>query len=331
MQFTPGQFSRRADFYHQLGQLTAAGLGVTAALNQLHRAPPAREYQPPIAAALVDMAGGATVSESFGRRAGWLSDFEVALLRAGERSGRLDATFQMLANFYQDRAVLARKMLGALAYPVFLLHCALFILPFPELFTTGNFTAYLLKTFGVLLPLYALTALVIFLSQGTHGAPWRAIFERITRMIPLVGRGRKELALARLAAALEALINAGESILEAWPMAAAASGSPALQSEVVSWHPLLVVGKTPAEMLGTSPQFPEMFANLYHSGEISGSLDDSLRRLHRYYAEEGAGHLQMAARIGPGILYGLVAAYIAWRVISFYTGYFNQLNSVMGN
>ena len=29
---TPGQLSRRADFYHQLGQLTGAGLGLIQAL-----------------------------------------------------------------------------------------------------------------------------------------------------------------------------------------------------------------------------------------------------------------------------------------------------------
>ena len=29
---TPGQLSRRADFYHQLGQLTGAGLGLVQAL-----------------------------------------------------------------------------------------------------------------------------------------------------------------------------------------------------------------------------------------------------------------------------------------------------------
>jgi len=329
MIFTPGQLSRRADFYYQLGQLTAAGLGMNAALQQLQRNSSSRMLRSQIGAALVDLAGGATLSESFQRRTSWLSAFDLALLHAGERSGRLDATFAMLAGFYQDRAAMARKLLGALFYPAFLLHAAIFILPFAELFSTGNVVGYLLKTVGVLIPIYALVGMGIFLSQGKRGAAWRSTFEALTAWIPFVGSGRRQLALARLSAALEALINCGETILEAWPLAAAASGSPALVREVDSWRPQFALERTPAEALQSSHVFPEMFANLYTSGEISGSLDETLRRLHRYYADEGSRDLHSAARIFPGIIYGLVAGYIAWQVIKFWTGYFNQINQVI--
>ena len=330
MIFTPGQLSRRADFYYQLGQLTAAGLGVKAALQQLQRTSPSRPLQSQIGAALVDLESGATLSESFRRRAGWLSGFDIALLHAGERSGRLDATFSMLAGFYQDRAAMARKLVGSMVYPAFLLHFAVFILPFADLFKSGDVLAYLVKTAGVLIPIYLLVGLGIFLSQGKRGEAWRSTFEAGTTWIPFVGSGRRQLALARLAAALEALINCGETILEAWPVAAAASGSPALVREVDSWRPQFAHDRTPAEVLRDSRVFPEMFANLYTSGEISGSLDETLRRLHRYYADEGSRDLHSAARLFPAIIYSLVAAYIAWRVIQFWSGYFNQINQVMG-
>ena len=330
MLFTPGHFSRRADFYHQLAQLTAAGLGVSAALQQLHRAPPSRDYRPRLQSVLADITAGFTVSESMARCEGWLPQFDLALLQAGERSGRLDAVFQMLAVFYQDRATMARRMFGAAAYPVFLLHFALFILPFPSFFQTGDLLGYFLKTFGVLVPLYGVVLTAVWVSQGTHGEAWRSLFERITRFIPLVGSGRRQLALARLAASLEALINAGETIHEAWPLAATASGSPALVREIATWPPLLAAGKTPAELLQASTVFPETFSNLYSSGEISGSLDETLRRLHRYYAEEGSRAVHAAARIAPGILYAAVAGYIAWQVIRFWMGYFDQINQVMG-
>ncbi len=330
MIFTPGQLSRRADFYYQLGQLTGAGLGITAALQQLRRTSRSARMQANIGAALLDIEAGATVSESFRRRTNWLPAFDIALLLAGERSGRLDATFAMLAGFYQDRAATARKLFSALLYPAFLIHFAVFILPFAEFFKTGNAGAYLLKTFGVLIPLYVITALLIFVSQGKRGAAWRSTFETLTTRIPFVGSGRRQLALARLAAALEALINAGETIVEAWPLAAAASGSPALEREINSWRSHFARGRTPAEVLRASRVFPDMFSNLYTTGEVSGSLDETLRRLHKYYADEGARDLQSAARIGPGIVYGIVAAYIAWQVIKFWTGYFNQINQVVG-
>lgn len=329
MLFTPGQFTRRADFYHQLGQMNAAGLGLIPSLQQIRRTSPSREFTAHIGAALVDLESGLSVAESFEKREGWLPAFDVALLHAGERSGRLDATFKMLAGFYQDRAAVTRKIFSAMAYPVFLIHAALFILAFPKLFTTGNIFGYFMATFGLLIPIYALFVIGIFVCQGRRGEGWRNSLERFTAFIPLIGSGRRELALARLSAALEALVNAGETLHEAWPLAAAASGSPALCREVERWRAQFARGRTPAEALQSSTVFPEMFTNLYSTSEISGSLDETLRRLHHYYAEEGSRHLHTAARIGPGIAYGLVAAYIAWQVIQFWTGYFNKIGQVM--
>src|SRR5437016_4377613 len=148
---TPGQFARRAEFYYQLGQLTSAGLGIIRALEQLERNPPARSYRESIRQLLVELGGGFTLSESLRRLGEWVSPFDIALLEAGEQSGRLESCFQLLADYYNDRSRIARQMITDLAYPAFLLHLAIFILPFAQLFTSGNWAAYLTKTVGVLI------------------------------------------------------------------------------------------------------------------------------------------------------------------------------------
>lgn len=117
-------------------------------------------------------------------------------------------------------------MLGELAYPLFVLHGAVFIIPFPDLFRTGDILAYLVATLGVLVPLYAITALLIFAGQGKHGERWRAFIEIFCRYLPILGKARQALALSRLAAALAALLNAGVLVINAWELAAASSGSP---------------------------------------------------------------------------------------------------------
>jgi len=83
------------------------------------------------------------------------------------------------------------------------------IKPFPTLFLTGNVANYLAQTVGVFAPIYLVVALILFASQGRHGESWRALMEKISRWIPLLGPARRALSLSRLAAALEALINAG--------------------------------------------------------------------------------------------------------------------------
>jgi type IV pilus assembly protein PilC len=327
---TPGQLARRAEFYHQLGQLTAAGLGVMRALEQLERHPPAPSYREPLRKMLADLNSGFSLSESCRRLGQWLPAFDIALLQASEQSGRLDACFKMLADYYNDRARLARQMLADLAYPAFLFHFAIFIFPFAQFFTTGNWLAYLAQTFGVLLPIYAVVALLVYAGQSRHGEAWRATIELLLHPVPVLGAARRSLALARLAGALEALLSAGVSIIEAWDLAASACGSPALRRTVFAWRPRVEGGETPGEALKASGQFPDLFASQYMTGEISGQLDGTLRRLHEYYQEEGSRKLHLVVQWTPRAIYLLVALMIAWNIIRFWMGHFNAISNAGG-
>src|SRR5438067_2533296 len=204
LDFTPGQFARRAEFYHQLGALTGAGLGLIRGLETLQRNPPARSYRQPIKRVLEQLAHGYTFAESLRRVAQWLPGFDIAL--------------------------------------------------------------------------------------------------------------------SRLAAALEALLGAGVTVIEAWELAATASGSPALRRTVQAWRPLVNAGQTPAEAVSASTRFPEMFANQYNTGEVSGTLDDTLRRLHNYYQQEGSRKLHAVAQWTPRAVYFLIMMMIAVYVVRFWMG-----------
>ena len=114
------------------------------------------------------------------------------------------------------------------------------------------------------------------------------------------------------------------SVIKSWELASAASGSPRLKCEVLQWTPQLETGLTPADMVAQISYFPEMFANLYHTAEISGKLDETLLRLHNYYEEEGFRTLQLFTRIMNGTIYGLIVLLVAFNVIRFYVGYFNS-------
>lgn len=327
---TPGQFSQRAEFYHQLAQLTAAGLGVIGALEQLKNHPPGRSYREPIARTLEQIGRGTTLTEALRSLGRWLPEFDLALLQAGEQSGRLDACFRVLADYYQDRARLARQVIADLAYPVALFHFAIFIFPFAQWFTSGDWRRYLVQTLGVLLPVYLLALLLIYATQSRHGERWRAAIEALLHPVPVLGKARRYLAFARLAGALEALLGAGVTVIEAWEMAARASGSPALRRAVLAWRPFLEAGQTPAEVIGSSHAFPDFFTNQYSTGEVSGKLDETLRRLRDYYQDEGSRKLHAVAQWTPRAVYLFVALMIGYRVIQFYSGYFRQVQDAGG-
>lgn len=328
--FTPGQLRQRAEFYHQLYQLTGAGIGLPAALRQLSQNPPGPAYRRPVGELLKHIADGNSFTDSLEALPAWLPSFDIALLSAGEQSGRLDASFRLLADYYQDRAPVARQMLADLAYPVFLFHFAIFIFAFVRWFRAGTWFSFLSQTVGVLLPIYAAVGLMIYTVQSRHGEGWRGWIERLLNPLPLLGTARRYLALARLSAALEALLSAGVTIIEAWELAGAASGSPALRRLVLSWRPLVDAGQTPAEAVRASASFPDLFVNQYATGEISGKLDETLRRLHGYYQDEGSRKLHTVTQWVPRAIYLCVMALIAFWVIRFYVDYFHQVAAAGG-
>ncbi len=329
---TPGQFTQRAELYHQLAQLTSAGIGLIQALEQLQRNPPSRSFREPLRLQLEKIKQGSTFTDSLLATSGWLPEFDIALIEAGEHSGRIDECFRLLADYYHERARLTKQAISQLVYPVGLIHFAalvfLIIIPFAGSQFNASLAMLLLKAALTLAPVYLGAALLIYALQSRHGERWRAFMETLFRFVPLLGRARHYLALARLALALESLINAGVNIIQAWELAARACGSPALRRAIVAWRPQVEAGTTPAAVVGNCRQFPEMFANYYGSGEISGKLDEALGRLHRYYHEEGTRKLQAFADWTPRIIYGLIACLIGFKIIHFYTGYFNQIATI---
>lgn len=329
LNFMPGQFTDRADFYHQLAALLTAGYGLPQALDHLRRNPPHRSYRKPLSRVLIELQEGQSFAEALHQERRWMPDFDVFLIEAGEKSGRLDACLNLLAEHYRERARLARTVLNELAYPILLLHALIFIPAVPALVLSGDVTAFALRTIGVLVPLYLLVFAGIFLFQSRRARWLRRALEAVVHFIPIIGPARRDLALGRLAMALEALLNAGVNIISSWELAASSSGSIALDNEVATWRPQIEAGVRPSELLKHNPVFPDVFANLYATGEMSGRLDEQLGRIHRYYLDSGTRRLQLLATWVPKIVYLVVVLFIAHYVISFWTGYFKQIGDAI--
>jgi len=324
---TPSELNRRADFYHQLQQLTSAGLGIVNALGQLQRNSPSRRYRVATGHLLGLIQRGQALGESIRAIPDWLPDFDITLIEAGEQSGRLDRCFRMLGDYYVERAKVARRVISGLLYPAFLLHLLAGVAVLVLFFWFPRICVLpLVALFGI----YVVTFVLIYATQNKHSEAWRAKVEFFLGLIPLVGKARRHLAVARLSAALEALISAGMSIIEAWVLAGRASGSMALQKTVDSWVPDLRAGKTPAEMLQQTRKFPDIFTSQYAAGEVSGKLDETLGRLRDYYQEDGGQKVRALAQWIPIGIYLLILIGGGAFVIWFWVTYFNKVQQAVG-
>lgn len=328
---TPGQLNQRAELYHQLGSMLSAGVPLVNVVEQAQNNLPNRSARKALSQIHQRLLEGQTFSQAMGRLGGWVPAFDTALLSAGEQSGRLDLIFKSLSGYYKARAQITRDAISEMLRSILTIHVFCLIFPLPLLVdgvARGLWTPFLLEKIAIFGTLYGVTFLFAYACQGQHGEKWRLLLETISRRIPFLGKSRQYLALARLSAALEALINAGVSIISAWELSAVASGSAAMNRTVAQWRPHIESGITPAELVNQSRNFPEMFANLYQTGENSGQQDDTLRRLHAYYEEEGFRKLKLFTKLLNGVIYGIVVLMVVRAVFGFYLGYFSAINNI---
>jgi type IV pilus assembly protein PilC len=325
---------RRAEFYHQLGSMITAGVPLIQALEMAGKSASLRGSGKTIQAIIQHLKNGLTFHDSMIREHRWMPEFDVALLSAGEHSGRLDSSFKYLGEYYTARATIIRDTISSLVITAVNLHAFLLLFPLSLFiaFVMGIFNSqfslcvpFILEKIIVFGALYLFIFFLVFACQGRRGEGWRSIVESVASKIPLLRTALKYLTLSRLTTAHSALINSGATMIQSWPMAANASGSPRLKRTVNEWQPELESGATPAELVARTDYFPEMFRNLYHTGEISGKMDDSLDRLHVYYHDEGLRTLRTFTKILSSIIYGTVAVCIAYFVIQFWRHYYGAL------
>ena len=333
---TPGELNRRSQFYSQLAAMITAGLPLQQALEMAGRDGSLRSSRKTIAQLLVHLREGHTFTDSLTRVKGFLPEFDVTLLSVGESTGRLDQVFKLLARYYENRAKLIRDTLSGLFVTAATFNFFLLLMPL------GLFIAFVMgimnNRYADCLPfiiekivafglLYGVIFFFIFACQGSHGEKWRSLVEWFTSKIPILRKALQFLALARLAGSLEALTNAGVNVLTSWELAGGACGSPRLRRAIVEQLPQIAAGVTPAEMVAGIRYFPDVFRNLYLTGETTGKLDETLLRLQVYYEDEGFRTLKLFTRVATAIVYGSVALLVAITVIRFYVGYFNAAMS----
>ncbi|MBG89984.1 MAG: hypothetical protein CMO80_24225 [Verrucomicrobiales bacterium] len=331
---TPGRLANRAEFYFQLNSMIRAGLPLVSALENLQTKPPGAGFRGPIDEILYHINNGSTFAEGLAHTGNWLPPFDRALIEAGEKSGRIDQVFKGLADYYQRTALLIRQIIGKLLYPIGLLHFALLIFPIGTfqalILESGGFEEYLTQKALMFIPAYVAVLGTIVLMQSTRFYFWRSAIEKILNFIPVIGGARRALALARLSAALEALISAGVNIPEAWQMSGSASGSPTLKRITAKWRAGLESGNhTPSELLQREHYFPNTFSSIYKTGEMSGQLDDALIRLRDYYQEESQRKLDRFTKaLVTTVILGVMGT-VAYFIINFFQGYFKQINDVI--
>lgn len=312
--------------------MTSAGVAIVQVVEILGRNAPSRGLRELAGHLKLQLDRGSTFTEAMLASGRHLPEFDIALIEAGEKSGRLDQCFRLLGDFYEERGRLVSKVLSELLYPAFLFHLAIIIFPptlLADLVWKGEVFKFVISKLAALVPTYVAVFFILWAIQSERGRTWRAALEQFAIRIPMIGSTVRDLAMARLCAALEALINAGVTIIEAWDLASRASGSSRIIRAVAEAKPRMQRGELPSDCVAAAGVFPDVFVSSYKTGEMAGQLDETLRRLYRYFLELGSTGLHRLAEWIPRLVYFGILLGIGYFIISFWTNYFGQINQIV--
>ncbi len=206
------------------------------------------------------------------------------------------------------------RMTTALLYPVILLHLGVFIPNLVVLLTRGTLP-YITACLSVLLPMYAVVAALWLLHRVLRET--RAYAEFVLGIF-LFGTVAKKVALSRFAISLAALYDAGVPVDRAVETAGAATGNGALREVFAGISRRLRAGESLAAAFRSARHIPDLVRNMVETGETSGRLGESLRKVAEYYDHEATHAIRRMSRVIPLLIYLGIMGYLAWQIVDFY-------------
>ncbi|MGI8603557.1 MAG: type II secretion system F family protein [Verrucomicrobiales bacterium] len=312
--------------YTELAKLLQAGFPIERAADTLLRQQPPPERRRVLATLKTGLADHKTIAESLRVAVG---DMEYAMLEAAERGGRLADGFAHLAEYFALIEQTRRRILRKLVYPALLLHLVFLPAALPKLFVAGP-GAFLFTLIVPILCLYVVTAIICLAGwQLLIAARRNASIDRLLNSMPVFGRVRRYLALARFSKVFQISLLAGRRISECLELASQATRSAELAAATREIVPQVAAGETLGPLLRVAPVFPPDMADAFATAEESGTLDVESGRWASYLQAEAQSAADTFAEWIPRIIYAFAVIVVAWVVIRFWMGYFNAIGGMM--
>jgi type II secretory pathway component PulF len=280
---------------------------------------------------------GETLSVSLAGHPRLFAPLYVGLVRAGEKSGDVDAAFARLANHLERDEQVRGRVLSASIYPLLLAGAGSVAVTVLLFFVLPRFVG-LLQGSGAELP--KSTATLMAVSSGLHRA-WPVLIlvpfgiaamltwmrttdegkraaARLLLTVPGVRTLRQYALAARFSRLLGVLLGGGAPLLAALDDTIESIGDPLARDDAIRIRARVREGSSLRGALSDSPLFPTLFAQLVGVGEEAGQLRvflDKAADIFEERTERATQRLATLAEPAMILMFGVVVAFIALSLL----------------
>ena len=292
-------------FNQELIALLKAGLPVVRSFEILLE----RQKSPVLRRVLTDVRervnSGSSISEAFAEEGDLFPRLYWTSLKAGEKSGEIEAVLRRYLKYQKTVIALTRKVVSTLVYPVILIALSGVLITILMTFVIPRFTEFF-ADFDAELPLLTVVVLGIatflrhnfLLIAGALGAGgfllyrWvqtpsgRVWLDAFMLKLPIVGGIFRRFAITQFTRSLGTLLGGGTPLVPALENAADAIGNRSVSQKVASVVPKVREGLELWKALEATGIFTDLTIEMIKVGESSGALEEMLAAVSEFYDEE---------------------------------------------
>ena len=310
-------------FSRQLSIMFASKVTLIESLRTLASQTRNPDFREKILKISEDVEGGTTLSSALSKYPKNFSPFYIAMVRAGEASGKLSEALNYLAEHLEREYHLLSRIRGAMVYPLLIVFVVLVVLALLIFLVIPHLTEVLAETgqelptitkmvigfsnflrkFGGILILF-LIILIIFTFRYYKTKAGKEFFDNFFLKLPTVGHFLKMVYLSRFAENLSTLITGGLPIAQCLEITGKIVGNSVYQGVIFQARDEVRRGTPVSQVLSRFPEiFPPVFTQMVLVGERTGTLDRTLMNLVSFYQKETERSIETILGIlEPGLI-----------------------------
>ena len=334
-------------FNQELIALLKAGLPVVRSFEILLE----RQKNPTLRRVLGDVRervnSGMSISEAFAEEGDLFPRLYWTSLKAGEKSGEIEAVLRRYLKYQKTVMALTRKVVSTMVYPAILIVLSVGLITILMTYVIPRFTEFF-TDFNADLPLLTVVVLgtatflrthILILAASIGGAAYlgsrwmkttrgREWFDRAILSLPIVGGIFRRFAITQFTRSLGTLLGGGTPLVPALENAADAVGNRSVSRRVRDVVPKVREGRELWKTLEGTGIFTDLTIEMIKVGESSGALEEMLSSVSEFYDEEIDLLLARVISFVEPVILVLMGGVIVTILLSVYLPMFRLMSAI---
>ncbi len=329
-------------FTRQLSTMFSAGLTIEKAITDLEKEEKNKRFSRVLRKISDDIRKGYSLSEAMQQHPGVFNPLYVALVTAGEVSGTLHTVLDELAEYLEKIEDTRRKVVSAMAYPIFILVFLAFVtwalfyyiipmfaevysdfgaeLPGPTLAAIAISNFIVNNVFGTILIVIAIVIGIFLIYLTDRG---RYVIDGLKLKIPVIGRVLSNSIMSKFARTFSILMAAGVPIMDTMELTENVVQNAVVEGGIRKARVLVKEGYGVANAFRRTGLFPPTLLQMIATGEETGDMDKLLGKAAEFYEKLVDSVIDRLTSLIEPLLIVIMAAIVGSIIVVIYLPIFD--------